>query len=87
MEGLFWPAGDWRWGIAALCGIIFAFLPEMYDRIRSWRSSREERERMKNTMIWLRMDFLQNQINVLQMLKRDVVEFPSDEEEDEAPDA
>ena len=75
------PAGDWHWEIVAVAGLLVAFSPDIYDRLRSWRSDREDRERMKNKMIWLRMDFLQTQINGLQMMKRDVVEFPSDEEE------
>ena len=35
---------------------------------------------MKNKVIWMRMDFLQTQIDGLQIMKRDV-ELPPDEEE------
>ena len=82
MEDLLWPAGDWHWGIVAVAGLLVAFSPDIYDRLRSWRSGREDRERMKNKMIWLRMDFPQTQIDGLQILKRDV-ELPPDEEEGE----
>ena len=79
MEGL-WPAGDWHWGVIALSGLLFALSPKAYDWVRSWRLGREERERMKNKVTWMRMDFLQTQIDGLQIMKRDL-ELPPDEEE------
>ena len=81
MEDLLWSAGDWRWGIVVVAGVLVAFSPDIYDQIRSWRLSREERERMKNKVIWMRMDFLQTQIDGLQIMKRDVGLPPPDEEE------
>ena len=83
MENLLWPAGDWHWGIVAVAGLLVAFSPDIYDRLRSWRSDREDRERMKNKMIWLRMDFLQTQIDGLQIMKRDVGLPPDGEEGDD----
>ena len=38
MENLLWPAGDWHWGIVVVAGLLVAFSPDIYDRLRSyWR--------------------------------------------------
>ena len=38
MEDRLWPAGDWHWGIVAVAGLLVAFSPDIYDRLRScWR--------------------------------------------------
>ena len=31
MEDLLWSAGDWRWGIVVVAGVLVAFSPDIYD--------------------------------------------------------
>ena len=44
--------------------LVGASSPVIYEWLRTWKKSREERSTQKDEIIWLRMDFLQTQIDL-----------------------
>ncbi len=67
----FFPLGDWRWLVIAASGLLMAASPTLYEYWVTWRKSAEARDREQHQLIWLRMDFLQTQLDILKSLKVD----------------